>query len=310
MTEDVLKTPVLFLIFNRPDLTRRVFAEVRRARPARLFVVADGPRADRPGEAELCRQAREAVQVDWPCELKTEFRAANLGAKVGVAAAIDWFFRNVEEGIILEDDCLPHPDFFAFCRDLLERYRGDTRIMHISGTNLQYGRRRGEGSYYFSRYMRCWGWASWRRAWAHFDVDLKTLPLFLEQRQLRNVLASPGMRRYWRIIFQGIASGRITTVWDFQWTYAIFAQNGLCVIPNVNLVSNLGWGPAATNTFDPKNAMSRIETERLGPLVHPAFVLPHGEADEFEAKHIFLLPVHQRIVNRIKWAAGLCRGRR
>jgi hypothetical protein len=304
---DCLSTPVLFLIFNRPDLTRQVFAEIRRARPARLFVVADGPREDRPGEAELCRQAREAIQVDWDCDFRQDFRPKNLGAKWGVSAAIDWFFQNVEEGIILEDDCLPDPSFFGFCRELLAYYRHDTRIMHISGTNLQYGRKRGEGSYYFSRYMRCWGWATWRRAWAHFDLDLKTLPLFLEQRQLRNILASPGMRRYWRIIFQNVARGRVTTVWDFQWTYAIFSQNGLCVIPNVNLVSNLGWGPRATNTFDPKNTMAGIRTERLETVVHPTFVLPNREADEFEARHIFLLPIHERILNQIKRAGNILR---
>ena len=243
--------------------------------------------------------------MDWDCDFRRDFRTHNLGAKTGVAKALDWFFQNVEEGIILEDDCLPDPSFFGFCRELLDHYRNDTRVMHISGTNLQYGRKRGDGSYYFSRYMRCWGWASWRRAWAHFDVDLKTLPLFLEQRQLRNILPSPGMRRYWRIIFQNVARGRITTVWDFQWTYAIFAQNGLCVIPNVNLVSNLGWGPRATNTFDPKNLMSRIGTGSLETLVHPTFVLPDREADDFEARNIFLLPVHKRVINRIKWAANI-----
>jgi hypothetical protein len=118
------------------------------------------------------------------------------------------------------------------------------------------------------------------------------------------------MRRYWRIVFQDIARGKITTVWDFQWTYAIFAQNGLCVIPNMNLVSNLGWGPKATNTFDPKNGMSRIGTGPIGPLIHPTFVIPDREADDFEARNIFLLPVPRRIKNRIIWAARRLRGDR
>ncbi len=297
-----LATPVLFLVFNRPDVTRKVFAEIRKARPARLFVVADGPREGHAQDNELCRQTRDLIRVDWDCDLKLDFRPKNSGAKYGVGRSIDWFFENVEEGIILEDDCLPDPSFFWFCQELLAHYRHDKRIMHISGTNLQYGNKRGDGSYYFSRYMRCWGWATWRRAWAAFDVDLKTLQRFLEQRQLRNVLASRAMRRHWRLTFEKVARGEITTVWDFQWTYAIFSQNGLCIIPNVNLVTNLGWGPEATNTFDPKNIMASINAEPIRAITHPTFILPDRQADEFEDKHIFLLPLHKRVLNRFIWA--------
>jgi hypothetical protein len=310
LNQTKLTTPVLFLIFNRPHFTQRVFEEIRKAKPLTLFVVADGPREGHPQDVDLCRQSRDLIRVDWDCDLQLDFRQKNLGAKYGVGTAIDWFFENVEEGIILEDDCLPDPSFFGFCQELLAHYRHDTRIMHISGTNLQYGRKRGDGSYYFSRYMRCWGWASWRRAWSHFDVDLRTFPLFIQQRQLRNILASRAMRRYWRLTFKHVARGQITTVWDFQWTYAIFAQNGLCIIPNVNLVSNLGWGPQATNTFDPKNIMANLKTQSLDSIIHPAFILPDLDADEFEAKHVFLLPFHKRVINRIKWALKALRGKK
>jgi hypothetical protein len=301
-SQSQLVTPILFLVFNRPDFTRQVFEEIRRARPTKLFVAADGPREGHPEDIDLCRQTQDLIRVDWDCDVQMDLRPKNRGAKYGVSRAIDWFFENVEEGIILEDDCLPDPSFFRFCQGLLAHYRNDTRVMHISGTNLQYGQKRGDGSYYFSRYMRCWGWASWRRAWTSFDVDLKTLPRFLEQRQLRNVLTSRAMRRYWRLTFEKVARGEITTVWDFQWTYAIFSQNGLCIIPNLNLVTNLGWGPWATNTFDPKNIMSNVKTQTIDSIVHPTFVLPDREADKFEEKHIFLLPFYKRVLNRIIWA--------
>lgn len=261
-----LSTPVLFLIFIRPQLTARVFEEIRRAKPRRLFVVADGP-----------------------------------------SSAIGWFFENVDEGIILEDDCVPHPTFFPFCQELLAHYRTDTRIMPISGTNLQFARRRGDGSYYFSRFMHCWGWASWRRAWAHFDVELKTLPQFLRQKQLGNIFSGWEMRRHWRLIFEKSARGQITPVWDFQWSYAIFVQNGLCVVPNVNLVTNLSWGPQTTNTFDPKHIAANIPARPLDAIVHPTFVFPDLEADEFEARHFFLLPLHKRAINRAKMALRLLR---
>lgn len=302
-----LTTPVLFLIFNRPHLTARVFEEIRRAKPRRLFVVADGPRDGHPEDSDLCSRTRELIRVDWECDLKLDFRPKNLGAKYGPSSAIGWFFENVEEGIILEDDCLPHPSFFPFCQELLAHYRSDTRIMHISGTNLQFGRKRGDGSYYFSRFMHCWGWASWRRAWAHFDVELKTLPQFLRQKQLRNILSGRAMRRHWRLVFEKTARQEITTVWDFQWSYAIFAQNGLCVVPNVNLVTNLGWGPGATNTLDPKHIAANIPARPLEAIVHPTFVLPDLEADEFEVRHFFLLPLHKRAINRVKMALRLLR---
>jgi hypothetical protein len=299
-----LVTPVLFLVFNRPDFTRKVFEEIRRARPPQLFVAADGPREGHPEDIELCRQTRDLIRVDWDCDLKLDFRPKNLGLKDGVSRAIDWFFENVEEGIILEDDCLPDPSFFWYCQELLAHYRNDMRVMHISGTNLQYGRKRGDGSYYFSRYMRCWGWASWKRAWAFYDVRMSTLNEFRRQKQLSNVLASRSIRRYWRLTFNAVAAGRIST-WDFQWAYAVFAQNGLCAVPNLNLVANLGFGPTATHTFDSKSPLASLKIQPLDSLTHPTFVLPDREADRFEEKHVFLLPLYKRALNRIIWAGQI-----
>ena len=299
-------TPLLFLIFNRPQFTRRVFEEIRRARPPKLFVAADGPRADHPGEDDLCSQARKAIRVDWDCDLHLDYRQKNQGLKLGVSGAIDWFFDHVEEGIILEDDCLPSPSFFDFCQELLTRYRKDDRVMHISGTNLQFGRKRGDGSYYFSRYMRCWGWASWRRAWAFYDVGMSTYEAFRRQNQLAHIVESRSMRRFWRLTFDAVAAGRIST-WDFQWAYAIFAQGGLCAVPNVNLVSNLGFGPAATHTFDSKSVMANVQARDLEAITHPTLVLPDREADRFEGKHVFLLPLRQRALNRLKLLLGMAR---
>lgn len=265
-----LATPVAFIIFNRPEPTRQVFEAIRRARPSRLLVVADGPRSGRPGEPERCAAARAVIrEVDWPCEVQTNFAETNLGCRARVSSGISWVFEMVEEAIILEDDCLPHPDFFPFCAELLERYRDDERVMHIGGANFQGGRRHGEASYYFSRYAHVWGWASWRRAWRHYDVKMARWPG--EASQVLARFEHPSEYRFWRHIWDQSAAGKFDT-WDYQWVYACAARDGLAVIPNQNMVTNIGFGPDATHTVS-SSAMSAIPAHSCGwPLRHPAEV--------------------------------------
>jgi hypothetical protein len=185
MSNFQIKTPVAFLVFNCPDTTIRVFEEIRCARPPKLLVVADGPRADRPGEADKCQAVRAVIEtVDWPCEVLKNYSDVNLGCKIRVSSGLDWVFEQVEEAIILEGDCLPHPTFFRFCEELLETYRDDERIGMISGDNFQFGRKRGDASYYFSRYNHIWGWASWRRAWQHYDRNMAIWPKFRDDHWL------------------------------------------------------------------------------------------------------------------------------
>ena len=178
MTNWKLETPVAFLVFNRPHTTDKVFSEIAAANPRKLLIVADGPRPDQPGEAERCVAVRAIVdRVDWDCEVLTNYSDINLGCKARISSGLDWVFDTVEEAIVLEDDCLPHPSFFRFCEELLVKYRDDERIAQIGGVNFQSGRRRTNYSYYFSRYAHIWGWATWRRAWRHYDVALKAWPL-------------------------------------------------------------------------------------------------------------------------------------
>ena len=251
-----LTTPVLFMIFNRPDTTQKVFNAIRQAKPKQLFIAADGPREGTEGEKEKCEQARKVIeQVDWNCEVKTLFRDKNLGCKIADTFAIDWFFENVDEGIILEDDCLPSQSFFWFCQELLEYYRADTRIMMISGNNFQFGKVRGEGSYYFSKYAHLWGWATWRRAWRYYDVDMKSFEKFKIESQINNIFRIKQQQKYWTKIFQSVYDGKIDT-WCYQWAYTCFINNGLCIMPNVNLVSNIGFGADSTHTKEENNIFS------------------------------------------------------
>lgn len=279
--EKELTTPILFLIFNRPETTARVFAEIKKAVPKKLFIAADGPRASKPGEAERCQAARDIIkQIDWDCEIKTLFREKNLGCKKAVSSALNWFFENVEEGIILEDDCLPHQSFFQYCQELLAYYRNDERIMHISGNNFQNNIVRGDGSYYFSRFSHIWGWASWRRAWAHYDVEMKTWPSFLAQNQIVNVFENKNAQKYFLNALQSVFAGKIDT-WDYQWNYALWSQNGLATLPNKNLVSNIGFGQNATHTAIGNNQNANMRTETLNNIIHPVFVSIDKEADDF-----------------------------
>lgn len=281
-----LQTPVLFLIFNRPDQTVQVFAAIRAVRPARLYIAADGPRLDRSGEAERCTRAREiATAVDWPCEVRTLFRDTNLGCKRAVSGALDWFFGAEEAGIVLEDDCLPHPDFFRFCDALLDRYAGDERVSVITGDNFQRGRRRGDASYYFSKYNHCWGWASWRRAWWLYDGAVSFWPEWKVSATWRERIPDAVERRYWEGIFDRVARGEIDS-WAYPWTASVWYRGGLTVTPNANLVTNIGFTEEATHTRGARQGHV-VPSRALGPLTHPAKVERQRQADDFVFRHNF-----------------------
>jgi len=292
--------PVLLIIFNRPDLTQRVFERIRQAGPRQLFVAADGPRSGVPADEERCARARQIVeQVDWECEVHTLFRETNLGCKRAVSSAIDWFFENVEAGIILEDDCVSHPTFFPFCAELLERYHDDERIMAISGDNFQRGRQRTPYGYYFSRYNHCWGWATWTRAWQYYDRDMKLWPEIRDVGWLEDVLSGSLSVRYWARIFQSVYEGHIDT-WAYQWTFACWVQSGLSILPNANLVSNIGFHGDATHTKG-SSRFANMPTEAIEfPLQHPEFVIRDAQADEFTERNHFGISERNNLLGEIR----------
>lgn len=281
--------PILFLVFNRPDTTARVFEAIRAARPSRLFVAADGPREGRDGEAERCEQVRAiATAVDWPCTVTTLFRDRNLGCKRAVSSAIDWFFEQVPEGLIIEDDCVPDPTFFVYATELLTRYRDDPRVMTVSGDNFIAATWQPAASYYFSAVPHIWGWGSWRRAWAHYDVEMAD---WIEQRDgglLDRVFpGAPGSQRYWTMIFDRVARGEIDT-WDYQWVYTMFKHGGVSGMPAVNLISNIGFGADATHTVNPEAKLANLPSAALPlPLVHPSDVAAERSADAWTAENVF-----------------------
>lgn len=273
------RSPILFLVFNRPQFTREVFARIREARPERLYIAADGPRPNIPGEAEICQAARNAAsEVDWPCEVRTLFRDDNLGCRYAVSQAIDWFFGMEPEGIIIEDDCLPDLSFFRFCDSLLEHYRDDERVMAINGAN-KLSPQVQHSSYFFSRHCHVWGWATWRRAWKYYDVEMRSWPKFLEAGGLQAwASGEKDFERYWELIYTKTYEGFDT--WDYQWMYACWSQGGLICRPYRNLVTNIGFGAGATHTHDGAHpdAMARAYEIDL-PLRHPELFIRDFASD-------------------------------
>jgi hypothetical protein len=276
-----MTAPVLFLFFNRPNTARKVFAAIREARPEKLFLAADGPRELQSGETEFCQKTREGVEalIDWPCEVQRLYRERNLGCRVAVSSAIDWFFSHVEAGIILEDDTLPDPSFFRFAEVLLERYCYKTEVMHISGNNHQHGRIRGDGAYYASRFAHSWGWATWRRAWQLYDIGMPGFPDDWDLVASRCNLPT-AIRNWWKEALENTRNGVLNT-WDFQWHYTIMKNAGSCLIPNQNLVVNIGVGAAATH-MKTKDVASSIRPGRLTRFDEPSSLAINHEADRFD----------------------------
>jgi len=295
-----LKTPVAFIIFKRPDTTKKVFEAIRQAKPPKLFVIADGARPDIPGESEKCAATRAIIdRVDWDCEVLKNYSEKNLGCGPRPATGISWVFENVEEAIILEDDCLPDLSFFPFCEQLLEYYRHDERIMHISGNNFQFGHQRTNDSYYFSRYAHNWGWATWKRAWNFYDFEMRLWQQVKEKKILETILTESDALMYWSKIFQSVIEKEVDTVWDYQWIFSCWMQNGLSILPNVNLVSNIGFSSEGTNTIQKEgsfyNKFSNMPAEAIKiPLRHPTFMVRNYAADSFTQKELYMLKFIER----------------
>lgn len=288
----ILTTPVAFLIFNRPDLTEIIFEAIRQAKPKKLLVVADGPRF--PEEIEKCEQTRAIIKrVDWDCEVLTNFSEKNLGCGRRISTGISWVFSQVEEAIFLEDDTLPTPSFFLFCQTLLERYRDDERVMHITGdnslgqiANIKY--KDNIYSYYFSKYAYIWGWASWRRAWQYYDYNINTWNEFKKTGLLELVFDDKYEQKYWLNIFDQMSTEPPSIdTWDYQWLYACWFQSGLTIAPNKNLISNLGFNRVDAAHTKGDSLRANLQTTDIWEIKHPPFVARNREIDNYAFDYIF-----------------------
>lgn len=296
-----LQTPVLLLAFSRPDTTRRVLERIRDAAPVRFYVACDAARNGRPAEAEKVEAVRALITelVDWPCEVRTLYRDQNLGCKLAVSGALDWFFAHEEMGIILEDDCLPDPSFFGYCESLLHRFKDDERIFMISGNNFQRGEKVTEYSYYYSWLTHIWGWASWRRSWQKVDLEMKNWPAFLAAGGVKQIYPKLRYARRWEKTFERYLQGRYNT-WDYPLLFASWWHRQLTVLPEVNLVSNIGFGEEGTHmAAGDNNHLGNLSSAPIGKLRHNTVKQANILADYRSMDFIYPRPI-QVVLRKLK----------
>jgi hypothetical protein len=280
-----LDSPIALFLFNRPMMTAAVFERIARARPRRLLLVADGPKDE--SENAVCEAARAVVErVDWDCQVLRNYSDSNLGCRVRVASGLDWVFQECDQAIILEDDCVPCESFFHFCHDLLLHYRDDRRIMHVGGNNHQPAGWKCQDGYYFSKFPHIWGWATWRWAWQTYDVHLTEWPAFRDSGRLAQICPDPVEAEMWTNHFDIVAFEHFNT-WDYQWTFNCWNNNALSIIPAVNLVSNIGYGPGATHTTKVDAFANRPTYELPFPLKHPKTMEASKAEDAYTFEEAF-----------------------
>lgn len=297
-----LKTAVLLIVFNRPDKARKIFEAIKTARPEKLYIAADGPRTlDEQSQCDECRALVD--EVDWDCQVKTLFREKNIGCGKGPYEAINWLFQHEEAGIILEDDCLPHSTFFPFCQEILERYWNDTRVMHVAGSYfLGDWQRDSDYSYHFSQHGATWGWATWKRAWQYYDYRLSLLPEVEQKNYFDHFFYSEKEKKFRLKWFRKTyeATEKIDW-WDYQWDFARYVQRGLSVVPNTNLITNIGFGNDATHTFNTDLSEANMAVRAMDfPLHHPPFVIRDYKTDKRKMDAFLSRPLSLRIKNRLK----------
>jgi hypothetical protein len=296
-----LDTGVALMIFNRPEATARVFDVVAGIRPKRLFVIADGPREGVSEDEETCAATRAIVdRVDWDCEVLKNYSDVNLGVGDRPVTGLRWVFDHVEAAIILEDDCVPHPSFFRYCDELLEKYRDDPRVMHISGDNFRFGPR--PSSYFFSEYCLSWGWATWRRAFQHYDPELRLWPALRNTSWLEEKLTDPRVVEFWASKFEWTyRAGVKVTGWDWPWLFACWAHRGLSILPSTNLISNIGFDEHATHTKFADDARGHVPAIEMNfPLTHPACMVRDTEVDQQILEQNGLPPEPQDLYYRVR----------
>ncbi len=273
--------PILIIAWRRPKMVSRLIDSLRKVKPINLYIACDGARYGNKDEAKKVKLTRETLEreIDWPCTKTLLYKDFNQGCKVGVSSAISWFFQHVEEGIILEDDCIPHQDFYFYCSELLDKYRDDERVWCISGDNCQNGIARGDDSYFFGLIPLIWGWATWRRCWNKYDVEISKWPLLCDSNLLPGHFTNKFEYLYWKQIWDELYYRKLPCTWDYQWCFTCISNNGLTAFPNTNLISNIGFGVDATHTTWEQEP-NKIE-KGLGEIVHPDFVLRNYQADNY-----------------------------
>jgi len=295
-----MQTPVVLIIYRRPDTTRKVFEEIRKAKPEHLFIIADGPKE--AADEASCQATRAVVEdIDWPCEVRRNYADTNMGCGRRLPSGLDWVFEHVDRAIILEDDCLPSSSFFPFCSELLDRFKDDNRVMHINGNT--YGSDfsdLNDYSYGFCNYAQVWGWATWRRAWKHYDADLTRWPDFQKSGLLGSLDGGKKVDKVRREKWGRVHRGEIDT-WDYQWHFTVMSQSGLVVVPNRNLISNIGFDHLATHTTNADSHKANLNVEAVeDSLSHPPFIVSDRRINKVYRQNMLAPTLKKRVINKLR----------
>lgn len=281
------KTPIILIAWNRPEKTYKIINSIKKVKPKNFYIACDGPVKNNSYINQQIKATKKVIleNITWDCELKTLFADSNQGCKIGVSNAINWFFDNVDRGIILEDDCLPHQDFFYFCSELLDKYRYDDRVWSITGNNIHKNNSICNESYFFSKYSHCWGWATWKRCWSKYDRDLKNWPSQKSKGILNNIFITPNEKKYWMKILDDIFYYSKPNTWDYQWSYTCFINSGLTIVPKENLIYNIGFDKEATHTRfgNPNKAIDKYDrfSSKVFPMNHPFSIHAMIDVDKY-----------------------------
>ena len=276
--QKIFETPILLIAWKRPDKTKKIIESIKKVKPRYFYVACDGKTENNKILNNQVNLTRKLIleNITWDCELKTLFCEYNQGCKNAVSNAISWFFDNVDRGIIIEDDCLPHQDFFYFCSELLKKYENDMRIWSIAGNNLHRKNSTKEESYFFSKYSHCWGWATWRRCWSKYDKDIADWPSYKSKGILNKIFESRREKIFWMKTLDNIYYYSRPNTWDYQWSYTCFINSGLTIIPNENLIYNIGFDDEATHTKfgNPNRSIKNYKrfSSKVFPLKHPQYI--------------------------------------
>jgi hypothetical protein len=294
------KTPILLIVFNRPEITKKIIKEIEKMNPTTLFIAADGPRNGNLNDQIKCQETRKIInEFRTNHKIKKLFQDKNIGCRYGVTTAIDWFFKNVEKGIILEDDCLPSKSFFYFCEELLKKYEKNQEIMQINGSNFLFKKNNTKESYYYSKCANSWGWATWKRAWIFNDILLESFPKFKKEEKINKIFQNKKLRNFWLKMFNYYYyKNKDIDNWDIQWIYSVMNQNGLCITPTVNLISNIGKGQDATHTKIAKKILD-IDIDIIEKIIHPKIKYYNEKLDLRCCKNFYDFYFFQKLINLI-----------
>uniref|UniRef100_UPI004047AA7D nucleotide-diphospho-sugar transferase n=1 Tax=Algoriphagus sp. TaxID=1872435 RepID=UPI004047AA7D len=312
----MFKTPILFIIYKNPNITKAVFEKIKEIKPRVLYINSDGPKSNNTHEINEIAETRRITEIiDWDCTVHRRYLETNLGCKLGVSSAINWFFENEEYGIILEYDCLPDLSFFHFCENLLEKYRYNSSVYSISGNNFDFILQKSssfknhiDSTYTFSNLSKIWGWATWKRAWKNFDITMSDFPHFINEKKIESKIFGKKNQKYWLNKMKDVFEGRNNSTWGFIWLYTLLNNDAYCITPNVNLVSNIGFGIDATHAKDDKSIFSNIEAKTILNIEHPKEIILNKDSDarfsnylrKSEYKHELILKLKNLVPQIIK----------